>query len=122
MTLKDRPHAAQTVDIKLADCDSTGGSIVVVRLGLAEVRQHRVDELKSCVDLLTDLGAGKDNLARHEDEEHNLRLHHAVDETREKLWLVTAESMMARSKTLETNGELDVTRAHNVLYAISKPA
>ena len=50
--------------------------------------QDRIDHLEGCVDLLTDLGTGKYNLAAHENQEHNLRLHHAVDETREQLRFV----------------------------------
>lgn len=56
-------------------------------LGLAEVRKDWVDELKGLVDLLPDLGTGEDDLARDEDEEHNLRLHHPVDETWEEFGL-----------------------------------
>lgn len=56
-------------------------------LGFAEVRKDRVDELERLVDLLADLGTSEDDLARHEDEEHNLRLHHTVDETREEFRL-----------------------------------
>jgi hypothetical protein len=67
------------------------------------------------IDLLADLGAGEDDLARDEDEEHNLRLHHAVDETREELRLVGREVVMARSKTLETDWKLDVAAADDVL-------
>lgn len=37
---------------------------------LAEVREHRVDELEGLIDLLSDLGASEDNLAGDEDEEH----------------------------------------------------
>ena len=55
---------------------------------LAEVREHRVDELEGLVDLLADFGASKHDLARDEDEQHNLRLHHPVDETRKQLRLV----------------------------------
>ena len=67
------------------------------------------------VDLFTNLGTGQDDLARHEDEQDDLGLHHAVDETGEELRLVGRESVMARCKTLQTNGELDVARADNVL-------
>ena len=67
------------------------------------------------VDLFTNLGTGQDDLARHEDEQDDLGLHHTVDETREEFRLVGRESVMARSKTLQANGELDVARANNVL-------
>lgn len=84
-------------------------------LGLAEVRQHGVDELESLVDLLTDLGTSQDNLAADEDEQDNLGLHHAVDETGEQLRLVGRESVMARGKSFQANGELDVAGANDVL-------
>jgi hypothetical protein len=67
------------------------------------------------VDLFADLGTGQDYLAADEDEEDDLRLHHAVDETREELRLVRRESVMARGKTLQANGELDVAGTNDVL-------
>ena len=57
-------------------------------LGLLVLGQHRVDVLEGLVDLLSHLGAREHDLSRHEDEQHDLGLHHAVDETREQLWLV----------------------------------
>ena len=77
--------------------------------------QHGVDHLEGLVNLLADLGSCQDNLAADEDEQDNLGLHHAVDETREQLRLVRRESVMARGKTLQTNGELDVAGANDVL-------
>jgi hypothetical protein len=77
--------------------------------------QNGVDHLECLVDLLTNFGTSQDDLARNEDEEDNLRLDHAVDQTREQLRLVGAEIVMARSQTLETDGELDVATANNVL-------
>ena len=77
--------------------------------------QHRVDHLERLVDLLADLSASEDDLAAHEDEKDDLGLDHAVDETREKLRLVRAEVVMLGRKTLQTDGELDVARADNVL-------
>lgn len=82
---------------------------------LAEVGQDRVDELESLVNLLANLGTSKDDLAADEDEQDNLGLHHAVDETREQFRLVRRESVMARCKTLQSNGELDVAGANDVL-------
>ena len=67
------------------------------------------------VDLFTNLGTGQDDLARHEDKQDDLRLHHTVNETGEEFRLVGRESVMARCKTLQTNGELDVARADDVL-------
>jgi len=84
-------------------------------LGLAEVRQDRVNEFKGLVNLLADLGTSENDLARDEDQEDNLWLHHAVNETWEKFGFVRAEHVMARCQTLETNRKLDVARANNVL-------
>lgn len=78
-------------------------------------RKHRVDHLKGLIDLFSHFGAGQDNLAAYEDEEHNLRLDHAIDETREQFRLVRAKMMMPTSKTLQTDGKLDVAGANNVL-------
>lgn len=46
---------------------------------------------------------------------HDLGLHHSVDETREQLRLVRAEHVMAGGKTFQTNRELDVAGANDVL-------
>ena len=67
------------------------------------------------VDFLTNFGTGQDNLAADEDEQHNLRLHHAIDEPREEFRFVGREMVMTRCKTFETNRELDVTRSDDVL-------
>jgi hypothetical protein len=82
---------------------------------LAEVGEHRVDEFERLVDFLTDLGTSQDNLAGHEDEEYDLGLHHAVDETREELGLVRAEHVVTACQAFETDWELDVARADDVL-------
>lgn len=67
------------------------------------------------VNLLSDLGTGEDNLATDENEQYNLGLHHTVDETRKELRLVGRESVMARCKPFQANGELDIARANDVL-------
>jgi hypothetical protein len=67
------------------------------------------------IDLFANLGTGQDDLAADEDEEDDLGLHHAVNETREELRLVGRESVMARGKTLQANGELDVAGTNDVL-------
>jgi hypothetical protein len=71
----------------------------------------------------TYLGAGQDDFPRDEDEEHDFRLDHAVDQTREELRvvfrcvseeqrkethlrLVAAELPMAVRESLQANGEL----------------
>jgi hypothetical protein len=84
-------------------------------LDLAEVLKHGINHLKGLVDLLADLGARKNNLTTDEDQEHNFRLDHSVDETREQLGFVGAEVMMARSETFQSDGKLDVARADDVL-------
>jgi hypothetical protein len=69
--------------------------ILVARSDFLEVLKHRVDHFKGLVDLLSHLGASQDNLAADEDQKHNFRLDHSVDETREQLRLVRAEVVMA---------------------------
>ena len=77
--------------------------------------KHRVDHFECLVNLFSNFRASQDDLARNEDEENNLGLDHSVDETREQLGLIRAEVVMAGRKTFQTNGELDVTGADNVL-------
>lgn len=77
--------------------------------------EHGVDHLEGLVDLLPDLCARQDDLAGHEDEQHDLGLDHTIDQTREQLRLVRAEVVMLGGQTLEADGELDVARADNVL-------
>lgn len=77
--------------------------------------EHGVDHLEGLVDLLPDLCARQDDLARHEDEQDDLGLDHTVDQTREQLWLVRTEVVMLGSQALKADGELDVARADNVL-------
>jgi hypothetical protein len=83
--------------------------------GLAEIRQDRVNELESLIDLLADLGTREDNFAGNEDKQNDLGLHHTVDETGEQLRLVGRESVVARCKTLQTNRELDVAGSDDIL-------
>lgn len=77
--------------------------------------QDGEDHLKGLVDFLANFGASEDDLSAHEDEEYNLGLDHAVDETREQLRLVGAEVVMLGSETFETDRELDVAGSDNVL-------
>ena len=77
--------------------------------------KHRVDHLKCLIDLLAHLRSGQDNLARDEDKQDNLRLDHAIDKTWKQLWLIGAEIVVLGRQTLETDRELDVARADNVL-------
>jgi hypothetical protein len=78
-------------------------------------RKYRVDQLESLVDLLTNFSTSQDNLATDEDQENDLGLHHAIDQTREQLGLVGAEVVVTRGQPLQTDGELDVARADDVL-------
>jgi hypothetical protein len=82
---------------------------------LAEVAEHRVDEFEGLVDLFTNFRTSQDDLAGHEDQKDDLGTHHTIDETREQFRLVGAEVVMAGGETFETDGELDVDRADNVL-------
>jgi hypothetical protein len=118
----------QGYDFTCAPC-----SCLAYQSRLAEIRQHRVDELKSSeqyvstkisrhfqgrnslVDLLANFGTSEDDLAAHKDQEDDLRLHHAIDQTRKQLRLVRREVVMATSQTFKTNWELDVARPDNVL-------
>lgn len=77
--------------------------------------EHGVDHLKGLIDLLANLSTSQDNLATDEDQKNDLGLDHSIDETREQLGLVRAEIVMARSQTLQTDRELNVARADNVL-------
>jgi len=83
--------------------------------GLAEVRQDRVDEFEGLVDLLANFRSSEDDLAAYEDEQHNLRLHHTVNQTREQFGLVGREHVMTAGKTLKTNREFNVATADDVL-------
>lgn len=74
-----------------------------------------VDHLESLVDLLADLGTSQDNLARDEDQENDLWLDHAVDQSWEQLWLVGAEVVVLGCETLQADWELDIARANDVL-------
>jgi len=67
------------------------------------------------IDFLAHLCTRENDLAADEDEKHNLWLHHTVDQTREQLRLIGAKVMMLGGETFETDGELDVTRADDVL-------
>jgi hypothetical protein len=55
--------------------------------GTRRTAQDSVDVVERHVDLFTDFGACQDDLARDEDEEDDLWLDHAVDETREELFV-----------------------------------
>jgi hypothetical protein len=67
------------------------------------------------VDLLSHFGTSEDDLATDKNQKHNTWLDHAVDETGEQLRFVRAEVVMLRGETFETDGELDIARADDVL-------
>lgn len=67
------------------------------------------------VNLVSNLCTCEDNLAADEDQENNLRLDHAVDETRKQLRFIGTEVVVTRGETLEANGELDVAGTDDVL-------
>jgi len=83
---------------------------------LAELAQHSVDRVEGGVNLFPDLSSCQDNLARHEDQQHDLGFDHTIDETREQLRFITAELSVTISQALQANGELDVATPDNVLY------
>jgi hypothetical protein len=77
--------------------------------------KNRVYHFEGLVNFLSDFGTSQDDLATDEDQKNNLGLDHSVDQTREQLGLVRAEVVMARCKTLQTDRELDITGANNIL-------
>jgi len=85
------------------------------RSDLAEIREHRVDQLEGLVDLFTDFSAGEDDLPADKDQKNNLRFHHTIDETRKQLRFIGAEVVMPAGQAFQTDGELDVARAYDVL-------
>ena len=50
-------------------------------LQTAHTLKHRVDHLECLIDLLAHLRTSQNNLAAHEDQEHDLGLDHSVNET-----------------------------------------
>mmetsp|Transcript_24259 Transcript_24259/g.54551 ORF Transcript_24259/g.54551 Transcript_24259/m.54551 type:complete len:233 (-) Transcript_24259:38-736(-) len=77
--------------------------------------QSMVNRSEGNVDVPLVLGPGQDDLPGHEDEQHNLRHQHAIDEAREQLGLVAAIVLMGIRKLLQTNGEAHIARSNNVL-------
>lgn len=86
-----------------------------MHLDFPEILKHRVDHLESLVNLFSHFGTCQDNLARYKDEQHNLGLDHAINQTGEQLRLIGAKVVVTRSKTFETDRKLDVAGADNVL-------
>mmetsp|Transcript_34228 Transcript_34228/g.110124 ORF Transcript_34228/g.110124 Transcript_34228/m.110124 type:complete len:202 (-) Transcript_34228:309-914(-) len=82
---------------------------------LAELLQDGVDLLESGEDLVSHLASGQHDLARDKDEEHDLGLHHPVDEAWEELGLIRRVVGVLVREALEPDRELDVARADHVL-------
>lgn len=61
------------------------------------------------------LGTCQNNLPRDKYKEDNFRLLHAVDEAREELGFIAGEVSMPVVQSFQSNGELYITRAHNIL-------
>jgi len=78
-------------------------------LDLSEVLQCWVDRFEGLIDLFTDLRAGNNNFSTDEDQQNDLWFDHSIDKAREEFRFIRAERMMLGSKTLQSNGELDVT-------------
>ena len=86
-----------------------------IEVEVEPTRKHRVDQLEGLVDLLADLSTSQDNLATDEDQENDLGLHHAIDQTGEEFRLVGAEVVVTRGQSLQTDRELDIARADDIL-------
>mmetsp|Transcript_30143 Transcript_30143/g.99934 ORF Transcript_30143/g.99934 Transcript_30143/m.99934 type:complete len:279 (+) Transcript_30143:348-1184(+) len=82
---------------------------------LAELLQDGVDLLESGEDLVSHLASGQHDLARDKDEEHDLGLHHPVDEAWEELGFIGRVVRVLVREALEPDGELDIARADHVL-------
>jgi len=84
-------------------------------LDLLEILKNRVYHLEGLIDFLANLRTSQDNLAADEDQVYNLGLDHTIDQSRKQLGFVRTEVVMARGQTLETDWELNVAGANNVL-------
>lgn len=110
--------SSRSVDKEYDDNDNEGPrarGAMSKRSRLPEFTQHGVYCVERGINLFSDLGTSQHYLPRDEDEQHDFRFDHAVDETREQLWLVTTELPVAVCKTLQPNGELDITATNNIL-------
>jgi len=57
-------------------------------LDFSEISQRGIDLLECQINLLADLGSSEYNLPADEYQQDDLRLHHAVDKTREQFRLI----------------------------------
>jgi hypothetical protein len=71
--------------------------------------------LKGTIDFLADLGASEHNLSRHKDQQNDLWIDHPVDQAREQFRFVRREHAMAVCKTLQPNGESNITAPDDIL-------
>mmetsp|Transcript_16899 Transcript_16899/g.34227 ORF Transcript_16899/g.34227 Transcript_16899/m.34227 type:complete len:248 (-) Transcript_16899:122-865(-) len=81
----------------------------------SELLQHGVDLLERSVDLLARLAARQHHLARDENEQDDLGLHHSVYQPGEELRFVARVVAVLVGETLEADRELDIARADHVL-------
>lgn len=82
---------------------------------LAEFCQDRINILKGLIYLISDLGSRQDNLATDKNKQHDLWLHHPVNKTWKQFRLVTRVVSMRERKPFQSNRELYITGAHNIL-------
>lgn len=82
---------------------------------LLETLENRINIVESIVDLLPHLGTGQDHFAGHENQQHNARLYHTIDQTGKQFRLVRTELAVQQNETLQSNRELDVTTADHIL-------
>eukprot|EP00324_Dicrateria_rotunda_P000010 CAMPEP_0206164080 /NCGR_PEP_ID=MMETSP1474-20131121/14101_1 /ASSEMBLY_ACC=CAM_ASM_001110 /TAXON_ID=97495 /ORGANISM="Imantonia sp., Strain RCC918" /LENGTH=233 /DNA_ID=CAMNT_0053566779 /DNA_START=33 /DNA_END=732 /DNA_ORIENTATION=- len=94
---------------------SAGGGELGAGVLLAVLLEDGVYLLEGLLDLLAQLAAGEHDLARDEDEQHDLGLDHPVDEAGEELGLVGGVQGVLVHDALEAYGEADVDRADHVL-------
>ncbi len=74
-----------------------------------------MDVVEGFVDVLPDFGPGQDHFARDEDQQHDPRFDHSVDEAREQLGLVGTKLPMGKHKSFQSNWKLHVARADHIL-------
>ena len=81
--------------------------VLLVRVWkLPELCEHRVDVLECLVDVIAVLAASQHDLSGDENQQHDLRHLHTVDQTREQLGLVLSEVPVGPRETLEADGDV----------------
>ena len=86
-----------------------------LRVLLAEFLEHHVDSLECELDVISGFGTREYDLPRGEYEKDDFWLNHAIDQPREKFGLIGAKLLVAVAQVLQRYGELDITRADDVL-------